>query len=350
LSTFDRRFAHRRFAACCCLLAAAVTPAMARAAAEPTASEQARAKAVEAQERYEAKDFAGALARLEEAKALFPSPKLQFNFALVYRALGRDVDALAACERFLADAPDADTGKRATAARHAADLRRSLVAVEIFADADDAQVFIDGQLRGSTPLRSPVWVVAGPHQISLRNDDLGLGYSERIEGAPGAVVRVDARLALLPRATSGADARADHPRPASVPDGRQPVSPWVRRGAWIAAGGSVLLFATGIGARAVYQSRIEDFNKLQNAPNPSGRCNTTAPDRGGGRCSTLLDESEDARRIATGAWIGSAVLAAGAVTAFVISSVSDSGKPESSGAPVLAFGPGELAAGWRVRF
>ena len=68
-------------------------------------------------------DYRAALARFEEAYALVPSPKIHYDFGLAYVGLARPGEALAAFERFLAEAPDAPADKREKAAGWVATLR-----------------------------------------------------------------------------------------------------------------------------------------------------------------------------------------------------------------------------------
>ena len=85
--------------------------------------EAARAKLVEGVAALKRGDHRAALARFEEAYALVPSPKIHYDFGLAYVGLGRSADALAAFERFLAEATDAPPDKRDKAASMIASLR-----------------------------------------------------------------------------------------------------------------------------------------------------------------------------------------------------------------------------------
>ena len=71
-------------------------------------------------------DHQAALTRFEEAYALVPSPKIDYDFGLAYVGLGRTADALAAFERFLAEAPDAPPDTREKAASLIPTLRARL--------------------------------------------------------------------------------------------------------------------------------------------------------------------------------------------------------------------------------
>jgi hypothetical protein len=163
----------------------------------PSAAEMARAKAEEAEQLYQQRDLAGALTRLKEAFALYPSAKIHYNFGLVERALLREVDAIASFERFLAEAPEADGDRRADAARQLAELRAYVVTVQITCDTTGAEAFIDGRTVGTTPIVVPLRVSPGPHQVVVQKDGVPAPFVQRIEAAAGSVVVVNARLAPL---------------------------------------------------------------------------------------------------------------------------------------------------------
>jgi len=93
------------------------------AAASDATRAAARRKLVEGVEAMRRGDYPAALARFEEAYALVPSPKIHYDFGLAYVGLGRSADALAAFERFLAEAPDAPADKREKATSLVSTLR-----------------------------------------------------------------------------------------------------------------------------------------------------------------------------------------------------------------------------------
>src|SRR6185436_7859472 len=106
------------------------------------AKADARAKLVQGSEFLKHGQFEEALARFQEAYQLVPSPKIQYNFGLAYRGLGRKADALEAFERFLADAPDASKETRQNAAREKAQLVGQITALEVKVDLAGAEVFV----------------------------------------------------------------------------------------------------------------------------------------------------------------------------------------------------------------
>jgi hypothetical protein len=83
----------------------------------------ARRELVEGVAAMKTGDYQAALARFEAAYAIVPSPKIQYDFGLAYVGLGRPAEALAAFERFLAEATDAPADKREKAASRVTMLR-----------------------------------------------------------------------------------------------------------------------------------------------------------------------------------------------------------------------------------
>jgi hypothetical protein len=103
---------------------ARAAPAHPQAAAASDATRAAaRRKLVDGVEAMKRGDYQAALARFEEAYALVPSPKIHYDFGLAYVGLDRPAEALAAFERFLAEAPDAPADKRDKAASLVSTLR-----------------------------------------------------------------------------------------------------------------------------------------------------------------------------------------------------------------------------------
>ena len=95
---------------------------------------QAEKKVAEAESLYEKTDYPGSLQRLIEARALFPSPLLHFNFGLTYRGLGRDREAIASFERFLEETEQEQpelAARRQEAAWHLDALRARMPAIRI---------------------------------------------------------------------------------------------------------------------------------------------------------------------------------------------------------------------------
>jgi hypothetical protein len=96
------------------------------AGARDTTREAARTKLVEGVDAMKRGDYPAALTLFQQAYALVPSPKIYYDFGLAYVGLERPADALAAFERFLAEATDAPADKREKAASLVSTLRARL--------------------------------------------------------------------------------------------------------------------------------------------------------------------------------------------------------------------------------
>jgi tetratricopeptide (TPR) repeat protein len=116
----------------------------------------------------ERNDFQAALDKFNQAYALVHSPKQLFNQGLALRGLGRNVEAVQAVERFLAEAKDASAEHRDKARGKIAELTALVGQVEIRCNRSGAAVTMDSQALAATPLPGPVWVEPGNHQVSLK--------------------------------------------------------------------------------------------------------------------------------------------------------------------------------------
>lgn len=129
-------------------------------------------------------DFAGAMARFEEAYKLSRDHRLLWNVALCQKNLRRYVALLDTMRRL-----EQDAGEQLSAEERQdiADLRRTAAAfvsqIEIAASEPGATVIVDGAAVGTTPLAAPVVVDLGERKIQVRK----AGFQEftrtlRIEG------------------------------------------------------------------------------------------------------------------------------------------------------------------------
>src|SRR5450631_874234 len=88
------------------------------------ARDRARDAFTQGQELYRAGDFAGALSAFKSAEDARPSPVTQYNIGRCYERLGQPAEAVAAYERYLAEAPDAPDHDAVV--EHVAELRRQV--------------------------------------------------------------------------------------------------------------------------------------------------------------------------------------------------------------------------------
>ena len=210
------------------------SPSRAGTADDAAAKIRANTLLAEARQLYDGGDYGGALTRLNQAYTSYPSPLILFNFGQVYRALLRDVEAIESFDQFLATSGEANPSLRHEAEVNLIELSRRVGTIEIVADADQAEVSVDGRVAGRSPLKRGVRVVPGSHQIVVQGADGTIPFVRRIEIAGGETARVQATIARPMPATS---AMAQPPAP-------PPERPALYRRWWFWAGlGAVVIGA-----------------------------------------------------------------------------------------------------------
>ena len=163
------------------------------------AKDRAAALMKDAARAYQGRDYGTALTRFQEAYAVFPSPRILFNLGQSYEQLGRYVEATESFQRFLASDDHAPGRARAEAQRSLEAMRDRVARVEVVSNVAGAEVSIDGQPHGMTPLPRAVVVAVGSHQVSVRKAGAE-PFDRRIDAVGGTMARVDAQLRLLPAA------------------------------------------------------------------------------------------------------------------------------------------------------
>jgi len=321
-------------------------PALARA----DARSDARAKLVQGGEFLKHGQFEEALARFQEAYRLVPSPKIQYNFGLAYRGLGRKAEALEAFERFLNEAPDASKETRQNASRERAQLTSQITILEVKVDLTGAEVFVDGRSYG-VGRTTPIYLDPGPHQLMVEKAGEGPAYTERINASAGQRITVMARLIRGP---------SPQPPPPGEPSPREPlprepvahpVEPprgeprppsqagprWQPVVAWTAAGGAAVSLGFGVAELLSANSKFKEFNGRS-------ECGEIYQQRGGPQCSSLFEDATSARQLSVVGFAVAGVLAATSVVFFVLTpdkpqdSVSLACSPSAGGLGVSCAG------------
>ena len=191
-----------------------------------------------------------ALERFRSAYGIYPSPKLRYNIAQALAGLGRELEAAAEYEAFLAEAADAPADARARAARQLADIDGRAGRLEIAASDDGAQVTVDGKAAGTTPLARPVRVAPGSHEVRLERPGrrpLALTVADVRAGELRAV-RADLAPIDLSVKAGGAPRPPPAPLRPEAPRGRSIFARW-----WF--WGAVGVVAAGTAATFVLLSR-----------------------------------------------------------------------------------------------
>jgi hypothetical protein len=333
------------------------------ALAQPSDREQARDKLAEGVRLLSAHDFTKALARFNEAYVLFPSPKLHYNRGLALDGLGRRADAFVAFSRFVNETKDASPEYLKHANRELARLRGLIGFLEISSQPSGAEVRVDSERIGVTPLANAVPLEPGAHDVSVQAP--GFGDTQRVTVTAGELLKVkmDLRSTQVappryspPTGTGGVDLRPgpkpDLPtgRPADEPSPSQ-ASSWQRPTAWgaLAAGAGALGF--GIYQTFVFRSRRSEFDNLTE-PDPTdatrrlSSCGSDDPRQGRNpTCATLYSRGQTALTLSIVGYAAAAAL--GGVSAFLF---SRSDRPEGGSRTAWACGVGRLSASCRFSF
>jgi hypothetical protein len=190
--------------------------ARAQVESEPE-KERARALLREGNAKLDQGLYLDALGRFEQAYAIFPSPKIHFNIAQTLNELGRPLEALDHYERFVRELPEAQSPEQWRLAHEQIfKLQGAIATVEIQCNVVDAQVTVDGQPAGLTPLARSIRLMPGPHALVIAK----AGHERQvIESAFKAGDAVTQRIKLVTEeeaaATRSAVQRAETERRAS---------------------------------------------------------------------------------------------------------------------------------------
>ncbi|MDC0684357.1 PEGA domain-containing protein [Sorangium atrum] len=193
-------------------------------------TEQARKLFKEGVAAFEQSRWAEARAAFLAALALNGHYTIRGNLAAAELKLGRYRDAtehLARCVREMAEDATSTAEERARGEAAYAEARAKVGTLVVRTKVDGARVFVDGTLRGLTPLADPLFVEPGAHTISVEHEDYetkkmtvqlvaggqienGVELRQRSAGAPPPK-RLDTTMAPLAR---GAEEHARDPRTA----------------------------------------------------------------------------------------------------------------------------------------
>jgi hypothetical protein len=256
------------------LALAASLPTFAAPRPDPTAEAKAHYK--KGSEYYKQARYREAIAEFEAAYKLKPHGVMHFNIAQCYERLGDIPAALRSYHDYLREVPDADDKSSVLEAMANLEARLSATGVQqllVYSEPSEAEVWIDGQSRGRTPLG--VVLPHGTHVVSLvkegyrsvtreavlttgRSVELAVTLQRGPAGAPGRAPvpppLVAAPAPLPPPTAEGRVAATPAPPPdkVTVPPlslSREGPKPVARKGhlwTWVAAGAAVA--AAGAGA------------------------------------------------------------------------------------------------------
>ena len=114
--------------------------------------------------------YLDALRKYKEAKALYPSPKIDLNLGDTLKELGRHAEAATYFERYLIQPPGEGSNKpeaerlKKVATRLLDEMKAKVGSVSLSCPLDGATVLLDGKVVGKTPLHQHLLPSQHQHQ------------------------------------------------------------------------------------------------------------------------------------------------------------------------------------------
>lgn len=112
--------------------------------------------------------YGDALKKYRQARAIFPSYRIDLNIGGALDAMGRHVEAAVFLETFLLKAAGAAPDITDKVQRRLAELRRKLGRVRVTSDVDGVEILADARSVGRTPLKVEVYFRPGSHRLTAR--------------------------------------------------------------------------------------------------------------------------------------------------------------------------------------
>jgi hypothetical protein len=231
------------------LVAAGILSTSLTAAAQDAAADEARELFKQGVTHFEADRHEQALSAFERAYELRPNWKLLYNIGQCHAVLKAYGLAIESFEAYLAEGGDDILSDRRDEVLEEVRRLRDMVGNLNVTGPDGLSVYVDGALRGKTPLLTPIRVTAGKkHQVSIKSGPEEVLARELVVGsAQTATIKAPSKGApspVTPPAGEPAEEPTQEPAPMPEPDdsadGLSPVFFWVGLGATAAFGGGAI--------------------------------------------------------------------------------------------------------------
>lgn len=292
----------------CCFASMVLSPAAA-SAREDAATAQARARWYEGVRAFEAGEFESARVAFAQVYALKPTPPVLRNLGEAEIASGHYVSGANHLTRFLGETDELEPEEREKVKRSIAKAEAHVGRLELITDAEGAQVFVEGELVGVTPLEHAVYLEPGWREVRLSKE--GREVQRIVEAEAGHLVSLELRFEEK-QDLEVASVSASAPR-LMVEEGKP---------GWktpVVIGGAALA-VTGLGVGGYFYARVhslaEQAHTLRTQVGPSRSACTGSSDL---RCIALrdtVDEGLRAERFARVGFVAGGVLALGTALAW----------------------------------
>jgi hypothetical protein len=258
-----------------------------------------------------------ALPYFERAFAIEQTPRATAQLGLVEYALGRWVRAEEHLSDALSTADPWVAKHRGVLESALAQVGSRLGSLEVSANVDGAELFVDGEAKGKLPLSKPLRLAAGAYTVELSLPGFH-DASRRVQIAAREVARETVKLEPINASKSspvapsrGVEKREPAPNLES-PDTRAGAGRKTRFGTlkWVAAGTSGTLLVGAAVLAIVREQQVSSYND-DSTCGGTNRSNT--PD-----CNTRIDRANTLGTLALGSLIGGVVIGATSGVLFVM--------------------------------
>lgn len=270
---------------------------------------------------YKAKDFKGALKNFELAYEVRPHFKIKFNIGMCHFLMENNAAAGNELTSFLLH-PDSstETGMSEKALEALGEIKDRTGTLYIEIDMDEAQIVVDGEPMGTSPLNRGIYVAPGDHSITVTLAD-GATLKQTVGAAAGESRTITFSfkdVKVVEKVTVKAVEPADPEE--TVAKRQKEKSGTTRALAFSALALTTALLAGGVVTGAVAVSKAGELDDLDRSCEEAG-CNLGSPveyDDYVARRDGLLDDTTLSGKLCTGFLISGGILSAATVVLFVL--------------------------------
>ncbi len=170
------------------------SPAFAQPAPTPEEVQQAQARWAEGKAFFDAGNYESARVAFKQAYTVFPHPAFLQNLGEAELHCGRQVEAARHLSQFIRTATAGTALQRDAAKKSLKKASEKLGSLIVETNADDAEVHVDDDIIGRSPLGSMQWFVEpGAHAVVARKEGY-LDGTERVDVAIGPPKNVFVKL------------------------------------------------------------------------------------------------------------------------------------------------------------
>lgn len=240
--------------------------AVAQGAADPF-TDMARQRFQEGVRLYDQGKYEEARAAFLQAYALKKHPAVLLNLAQSELRSNHPVEAARHFSEFLRDNPSAEAAERKAAQDGLTAARTQTGQIDVKVDVAGADVFVDGELVGRSPLAEPVDVAPGSRKVEARfpgHPTQTVDVTAQVGQVSPATLTMGAPGGPTPPPTAGPEGGGEDGAYSVSTEGRQPFVDWFveDKVAWATAGAAVVGLGMGIGFALAARSASNNADNI----------------------------------------------------------------------------------------